>query len=89
VVASCGPERIIVNAPPPPAEWLTCQPLPERPDLAPLQVITLDDGRRVYMKADVDARDVPIARYILDIRGSWFDCSNNLAQVRDYVEGVE
>jgi len=37
----------------------------------------------------VDARDSVIARYIVNVRGAWADCSIQLGRVRDYVEGVE
>ena len=84
LLTACGGEKIEVNLPPPPAEWLSCQELPSRPDLKPLERIVLPDGREVYLKADVDTRDAAIARWIVQARGSWFSCSNNLAKVRGY-----
>ena len=90
VVAGCGPkETIRVNPPPPPASYMVCEQLPVSPDLEPLEAITLPDGRVVYLKSDVDARDGSIARYIVAVRGSWFSCANQLAAVRDYYEAVE
>ena len=88
-VSACHQPAIEVGLPPPPTEWMVCEPLPATPDLSPLQVITLDDGRKVYLKSETDARDGQIARYILAVRGSWFSCSNNLAKINDYYEGVE
>ena len=84
-LTACG-EPIQVGLPPPPDAWLSCQELPAKPDLSPLDAITLPDGRQVYLKADVDARDGHIARYIVQVRQSWFDCSNNLEKVRGYYE---
>lgn len=77
-------EPIKVGLPPPPAEWMQCEALPVAPDLKPLERITLPDGRSVYLMPDVNARDSQIARYIVQTRGAWFDCSNNLAKVKDY-----
>ena len=82
-LASCG-EPIRVGAPPPPSEYMVCEKLPVAPDLKPLEAFQLSDGRMVYLKADVDSRDSRVARYILEVRGAWFDCSNQLGKVRDY-----
>jgi len=51
--------------------------------------ITIPKKAKFYLKADVDARDGEIARYIVNVRGAWADCSIQLGRVRDYVEGVE
>ena len=88
-LTACGPKPITVNAPAPPAGWMVCQKLPVAPDLKPLTPFQLSDGRMVYLKADVDARDSQIARYVIEVRGAWFDCSNNLAKVRDYHTAAE
>jgi hypothetical protein len=85
-LASCG-DPIKVGAPPPPAEWMTCAEMPARPDLSPLEAITLPDGRVVYSKPATDARDAAIARWVVEARGAWFSCSTNLAKVRDYHAG--
>lgn len=85
-LTACG-EPIKVGLPPPPADWLVCEPLPVAPDLSPLKAFTLPDGSRAYLKADVDTRDSAIARYVVQVRGAWFDCSNNLAKVRGYHKG--
>ena len=85
-LASCG-EPIKVGLPPPPAEWMTCAEMPTRPDLSPLEAITLPDGRVVYSKPATDARDAQIARYIVEVRSSWFSCSNQLGKVADYYKG--
>jgi hypothetical protein len=89
VLAACTSEPIKVGTPPPPASYLVCDALPVKPDLTPLQAITLADGRVVYLKSAVDERDGSIARYIVEVRGAWFSCSNQLARVRDYYEAAE
>lgn len=86
LLASCG-EPIKVGLPPPPAEWMKCAEMPARPDLEPLEAITLPDGRVVYSKPATDARDAQIARYIVAVRDSWFSCSNQLGKVADYYRG--
>jgi hypothetical protein len=83
-LAACGQPDIVVSAPPPPAEWLTCEQLPAKPNLDPLAVITLPDGRTAYAKPETDARDAEIARYIVEVRGAHFECWNNLAKIKDY-----
>lgn len=84
VLTACGGEKIEVGLPPPPADWMVCEELPVKPDLKPLERIVLPDGREVYLKADVDTRDASIARWIVQARGSWFSCSENLAKVKGY-----
>lgn len=79
-LTACGPKPITISVPPPPAEWLQCQQAPERPDLAPLTT---------YAKPEVDARDLVIARYIIDLRAAYFDCQNQLGKVRDYYRSAE
>jgi hypothetical protein len=86
-LASCGGETIRPNLPPPPRDYMVCAKLPERPDLKPLEAITLDDGRVVYLKAETDARDAQVARYLVAVRDSWFSCSNQLGKVADYYKG--
>ena len=88
-LTACHSERIELNPPPPPASLMVCEELPQRPDLRPLEAITLAAGRKVYLKADVDARDGPIARYVVAVEGAWFSCSNALQSVRDYYEAAE
>lgn len=87
-LVACCPEPIRVGAPPPPQEWLVCEPMPDRPNLASLVPVPLSDGRVVYIKRDTDARDAEIARYILRSREAYFSCANNLAKVRDYVRAA-
>ena len=82
-LAACN-DQIDLGIPPPPASYMVCEELPAAPELAPLSAIVLDDGREVYLKADVDARDVPVARYIVEVRGAWFSCSNQLERISDY-----
>lgn len=86
---ACGGEKIEVGTPPPPASYLICDTLPDVPDISPLTPITASNGTRVYLKAEVDARDSLIARWIVDVRGAWFSCSNQIAKVRDYYEAAE
>ena len=85
-LAACG-EPIEVGLPPPPREWLSCKEMPLAPDLKPLERITLPDGRVVYLARETNDRDAEIARYIVDLRGAWFDCHNQLAKVRGYFKG--
>ena len=89
LLTACGGETITVNAPPPPAEYLTCSALPDTPDLSPLTTFEASNGAMVYYKAETNERDTAIARYIVALRGAWFDCSNQLGRVRDYVDGTE
>lgn len=86
---ACPGERIEVNAPQVPDEYLTCDKLPAAPDVEPLRAFQASNGAMVYYKADVDARDAKIAPYIVAIRGAWFSCSNQLGRARDYVDGVQ
>ena len=77
-------QPIEVGLPPPPAEWMVCDALPAKPDLKPLERITLPDGRVVYLASETNARDAEIARYVVGVRGAWFSCSNQLEKVRGY-----
>ena len=61
-----------------------CDALPAKPNLDPLTAFKLTDGTEVYLKSDVDARDAKIAPYIIEVRGAWFSCSNQLGWNRDY-----
>lgn len=88
-LTACGGERIEVNAPPPPQEYLTCQEMPTAPDLTALEAIEASNGALVYPKPETDARDAQIARWIVELRGAYFDCANQLGRVRDYVEGSQ
>lgn len=89
ILTACGGETITVNTPPPPAEYLICDTLPEPPDISPLTPIVASNGTKVYLKAEVDTRDGEIARWLIAVRGAWFDCSNQLGKVRDYYEAAE
>ena len=79
LLAGCTP-AVRLNAPPPPREWLTCAKAPDVPRLARL---------RTYAKAEVDARDRVIRRYILALRDAHGDCEDALARLRDYYAGAE
>lgn len=48
----------------------------------------MDEGALVYLKSDVDARDATVARFLVNIRGAWFDCANQLQKVADYYEAA-
>lgn len=85
-LTACG-EPIEVGAPPPPAERLVCEEMPAAPDLEPLEAISGPNGATVYRKAETDARDAQIARYIVALRGAWFSCSSQLKWNRDYHAG--
>lgn len=88
-LSACNQERIQVGVAQPPERFLTCKELPAKPDLAPLTVITMPDGTRVYLKSDTDTRDGAIARYIVGVRDAYFSCRDQLSNVRDYVAEVE
>ncbi len=88
ICSACGPQ-IDVGTPPPPDSYLTCEALPPAPSVSRLQAIPMPDGMLAYPKADVDARDAEIARFIVSIRGAWFDCSNQLERVSDYYDATE
>lgn len=88
-LTACGGETITVNAPPPPASYLICDTLPEPPDISPLTPIVASNGTKVYLADEVNARDSKIARWIVDVRGAWFSCKNNLQRVSDYYESQE
>ena len=82
-LTACDP-AINLGKPAPPAERLVCDPLPVAPNVTPLTAFQASNGAWVYYKADVDARDAQIAPYVVQIRQSWFSCSNQLAWNRDY-----
>jgi hypothetical protein len=88
-LTACGPKPITVNVPPPPASYMVCEQLPARPDLKPLVPFVLSDGRKVYLVDEVNARDAEIARYVVQARGAWFSCFNQLAKVRDFYRAAE
>jgi hypothetical protein len=88
-LTACGPKPITVNVPPPPASYMVCEELPARPDLKPLEAFALPDGRMAYLKAETDARDAQIARYVVESRAIWFECFNNAAKLRDYYRNAE
>jgi hypothetical protein len=84
MLTACGPEPIVVNAPPPPAAWLVCADEPERPSLPGLTPLGT-----TYDKAQVDARDRIVAEYLLALRASGFSCRNQLAKVRIYFDNAK
>ena len=79
-----GCKTIEVGKDPPPAERLICEGMPEAPNVTPLEAYRLPDGTQFYYKKDVDERDANIAPFIVNLRGAWFSCSNQLAWNRDY-----
>jgi hypothetical protein len=87
-LTACG-EPIRVNAPPPPEDWLVCRELPARPNLEPLERITLSDGRIVYLAQQTNARDAQIARWIVEAQNVHFECWNNAAKVRQYYKDTK
>lgn len=68
----------------PPADRLVCAVLPAKPEISPLKAFEASNGAMVYLKADVDARDAKIGDYVVNLRGAWFSCSNQVAWNRDY-----
>ena len=89
LIALAGCKTIDVGFPPPPQDSFICAELPNKPDLEPLDVITLNDGRKVYSKPQVDARDAEIAYYIVGVRGAFFSCKSALQFQADYWDGLE
>jgi hypothetical protein len=47
----------------------------------------MPNGVLAYPKAETDARDGYIARYIVALRAAYGDCTSQLERVKDYVEG--
>jgi hypothetical protein len=88
-LTACTGEVIEVGTPPPPQEYLTCQEMPTAPDISALEAIQASNGALVYSKPETDARDAQIARYIVELRGAWFDCANQLGRVSDYYQEQE
>lgn len=80
--AACQ-KPIELNPPPPPAERLVCAELPTPPRIEGIIPYQSGEGY-VYDKGQVDARDAKVARYILQVRDAWFECSTQLAWLRDY-----
>lgn len=85
-LAACKPE-INTGITRPSDDRFICQPLPEKPDIKPLQAFQSDNGALVYSKSDVDQRDANIANFIVSLRGAWFDCSNQVQWHDDYWDG--
>lgn len=88
-LAACPGKDLNLNPPPPPESYMTCKELPAVPPIDALQPIRASNGALVYMKSEVDARDGDISRFIVNLRNAWFDCSNQLAKVRDYYAAQE
>lgn len=87
LIALAGCQKPInVGPPPPPAEKLVCKDMPEKPELDALEAVTTDSGAVVYSKAQTDARDAVIASYIVELRGSFFDCKSQLGWVKKYYD---
>lgn len=84
VLTACAPPIRIAK---PPADKLTCAPLPDAPKLTPLdwaKVQTVDQA-----KALVFAREGAVAEYIVSLRGAWFSCASTVSWHRDYNEALD
>lgn len=60
--------------------------MPDAPATVPLRVFTASNGAEVYLKADVDARDEKIGPWIVELRGAWFSCWNDVEATRKYYD---
>lgn len=67
---------------------MVCAPIPEAPRIEGLMAFQVGEGM-AYDKGQVDARDAKIARWLIELRGAWFECSNQLAWIREYYEAQE
>lgn len=74
-LSACTPERVRIATPP--AELLTCDPIPDVP--------TLPDQTPETQRA----RDLLTLGYILALRTAYGACAGNLAGVRAWAEKVE
>lgn len=83
--SACSPSATIGKAPPP-EDKLVCVEEPVKPDLKPLTVIKTADGTLVYLKTEVDQRDLYIANYIVEYRGAYYNCKSQLQWNKDYYE---
>ena len=70
---------------PVPERYLTCADAPENPAVEPLEAFALPSGILAYPKAETDARDSLIARYVVALRAAHASCAGRLEQVRIYV----
>lgn len=82
-VAACSKPPIEIATQPIPQEFLTCDALPDAPDVDALTAYNIS-GALYYSKRDVDARDAVLANWIVNIRGAWFSCSNSLRAVSEF-----
>ena len=88
-LAGCQAKQIETNVPRPPDEYLSCDAFPVVPPIAPLTPVMGPSGATVYLKNETDARDVKISRFILQMRAAWFDCFQNINNLRTYYENAE
>jgi hypothetical protein len=65
---------------------MVCAALPTPPAIEGLVAYQVGEGL-AYDKGQVDARDAKLARWIVSLRDAWFECSTNLAWVRQYYAG--
>lgn len=82
-LAACQP-KINTGISRPASERFVCEPMPDNPDIKPLQAFQSGNGALVYSKSDVDQRDAKIAQFIVSYRGAWFSCSSQIQWHKDY-----
>lgn len=87
-LAACQP-KINTGISRPSVDRFFCAPMPENPDIKPLQAFEAANGALAYYKADVDQRDANIAEFIISYRGAWFSCSSQLKWHSDYWDDFE
>jgi hypothetical protein len=94
-LSGCGEKRVVANLPPPP-EKLACVANRDRPTIPPEYVIdwakvrTVDQAKAEHLKyvAVIRTREGAITGYILRIEDRLFNCSSNMAWLRDYEKGI-
>jgi len=82
--SACDTPQPYIGKAPPPEDKLVCVEAPTKPDLKPLKAFKTADGTLVYLKAEVDQRDLHIANYIVDYKGAYYDCKSQLQWNKDY-----
>jgi hypothetical protein len=94
-LSGCGEKRVVANLPPP-AEKLACAATRDRPTIPPEYVIdwakvrTVEQAKAEHLKyvAVIRTREGAITGYILRIEDRLFNCSSNMAWLRDFENGI-
>jgi hypothetical protein len=79
LLTACAPPIRIAK---PPADKMTCAPLPAAPKLTPLDWASVQSVDQA--KALVFAREGETAEYIVALRAAWFSCASTVGWHRNY-----